>query len=195
MLTNASDVTELLDQYWNDIKTRVENYIKEYNEKFGANIEIDNFKIPICLGCDAASLTKFTEKVDKNKKTGNAKFRVDKNISKKIKKNAFQKLVMENTDSQNDITSLDDPQNDINNEDSQYFFTMLIQPFIWKIPCTVIHLTRSSNGHFSHKEANDILELLKLINAHPHFQAKYFAADGERGLNEYHEMAFKQYES
>lgn len=59
----------------------------------------------------------------------------------------------------------------------------------------VIHLTRSSNGHFSHKEANNILELLKSINAHLYFQAKYFAADGERGLDEYHEMAFKQYES
>lgn len=72
---------------------------------------------------------------------------------------------------------------------------MLILPFIWNFPCTVIHLARSSNGHFSHKEANDILELLKLSNAHPHFQAKYFAANGERGLDEYHEMAFKQYES
>ena len=48
---------------------------------------------------------------------------------------------------------------------------------------------------YPHKEANDILELLRLSNAHPHFQAKYFAANGERGLDEYHEMAFKQYES
>ncbi|KAK8861151.1 hypothetical protein M9Y10_012846 [Tritrichomonas musculus] len=71
---------------------------------------------------------------------------------------------------------------------------MLIQPFFWKILCTVIHLTRSINGHFSYKEAQDILELLNIINSHPHFEAKYFAADGEKGLDEYHEMAFKQYE-
>ena len=71
---------------------------------------------------------------------------------------------------------------------------MLLQPFTWKLPCTVAHLSKSINGHFSEREAEDILILLKLIDSHPHFQARFFSADGETALDKYHELAFKQYE-
>lgn len=191
LLTNSSDITKLLDQYWNDIKIRVKNYLDEYNTKFGTNIDVENFKIPICLGCDAASLTKFTEKIKKEKKSNSNNKTKEKRRRKKNKNKVFQKLIgLESDSNEENVIS----PHEVSEEDSQYFFSMLIQPFFWKIPCTVIHLPRSINGHFSDKEAQDILELLNIINSHPHFEAKYFAADGEKGLDEYHEMAFKQYE-
>ena len=82
----------------------------------------------------------------------------------------------------------------ISHEKANYFFTMLLQPLNWKLPVTVIHLTKSSDGHFSVNEAEDIRTIFGIINNHPHFQARYFAADGEHGLNDFHQLAFEKYE-
>lgn len=87
-----------------------------------------------------------------------------------------------------------EPSPEVTNEDTRYFISILLQPFVWKFPCTVIHLTRSIDGHFSQKEAEDIFNLMKLINEHKHFIARYLAADGEKSLDQYHELAFKKYE-
>ena len=78
---------------------------------------------------------------------------------------------------------------------SGYFFILLIQPFIWKLHMTVVHLLKSINCHFSVKQVEDINTLLEIIYSHPHFKYKYFAADGETSLDEFHEDAFSKFES
>ena len=113
---------------------------------------------------------------------------------KKVRENKisiFKKLVDGNLQKEHEFG----PSPEVTNEDARYFFSILLQPFVWKFPCTVIHLTRSIDGHFSQKEAEDIFNLMKLINEHKHFIARYFAADGEKSLDQYHELAFKSTKS
>ena len=55
------------------------------------------------------------------------------------------------------------------------------------MPILVIHLSKSVNGRFTVNEAKDLHTIISIINSHPHFNVKFFAADGEQGLNAFHE--------
>ena len=83
----------------------------------------------------------------------------------------------------------------VSNKNIKYFFSILLQPFIYTFPISVIHLTKSLNGHFSLKEGFDIYEIFKAINMHPNFSAHFLAADGETALDQLHRIAFQIYES
>ena len=187
VLTCSKDVTVLLDQYWKDVKDKVEVFLKEYNKKYSDNKQIDDFKINVVLGCDAAAFTNFSKKKKVKQK---AKSKANSTLKHQI----FNKLINGDFETSDLQKQFDNENIDITDDKTQYFFTMLLQPFAWTLPISVIHLTKSTNGHVSNKEALDIFMLLKMINSHPHFSVHYFAADGETALDEFHELAFKKYE-
>lgn len=189
-LVNSRDIMTLLDRYWHDIKFKVADYLNEYNLAYSTSIDIESFKIPICLGCDAAAVTTFTDKIKNEKTPDKKKTQEEKKKARIIKTSVFKELVKGEKKHCHKFVH----PNEISDDDSHFFFAILLQPFTWKFPCTVIHLTKSLNGHFSEKEAEDILQIVKIIDSHSHFQAKYFAADGETALDKYHELAFLEYE-
>ena len=149
LLTSSNDIDILLDKYWSDVENKVEVHLTEFNKKYSQNLSIDDYKIKICLGCDAASFTNF---VKKQKAVKNDLKLKDNN---EIKHKIFSKLVEGDFDT-SDIQEMMKTENNVNDEDAKYFFTMLIQPFCWKFPVSVIHLTKSINGHISQKESFDI---------------------------------------
>ena len=89
-LLNANAVNELLDQYLIDINEQIKNYINLYNKEFHKNISYDTFKINVCLGCDAASLTPFTNKRKKNSKKKKKK-KKETQVKRKASKSYYLK--------------------------------------------------------------------------------------------------------
>lgn len=191
ILTSSDEILPLLNQYWEDVEPKVEEYLTEFNNRYHTKFDIRNYKINISLGCDAASFTTFACKKKKNENQNKIDgIKAALNSLKQKKNDIFKDLVNGNFQSDGESQRIEIPD-----DCSGYFFTLLIQPFIWKLPVTVAHLSKSINGHFSVNEAEDIKTLLNIINSHPHFKCRYFAADGETSLDEFHEFAFKKYES
>lgn len=96
---------------------------------------------------------------------------------------------------EDDFKSIIENNIEIPDNKTRYFFTILLQPFVFNFPVFAIHLTKSENGHFSLKEAIDVNKLFKIINSHPKFEAHFFSADGETSLDDLHQIAFNMYES
>ena len=111
-----------------------------------------------------------------------------------IKKIIFRNLVKGKLSKTKEFKEIMEKREEIPDDKTHYFFTMIMQPLIWELPISVIHLTKSINGHFSLKEVQDIMILSDFINSHPNFEMKYFAADGAQSLDEFHETAFAVYE-
>ena len=78
LLLNVDDFNKLLNQYLEDIKDKIDEYVKEYNETFKTNITRETFKIQLCISCDAASLTPFTQQRKANKKKAKANKKAEK---------------------------------------------------------------------------------------------------------------------
>ena len=80
VLTDPFKLNEILDQYWLDNKEKAEKYINDFNNEYNTNEEIDDFKINLCVGCDAASFTSFGLR-NKKYKTKKSKKKKDKSES------------------------------------------------------------------------------------------------------------------
>lgn len=189
LLLNAERVNDLLNRYLIDTKDRINDLLREFNKKFKTNIKFDEFKIEICLSSDAASLTPFT-----NKKKDNEKEETEENNHHKPEKEIiFENLVKGGLDRDPNFIQAMKIREEVTDENAKHFFTMLLQPFMWDLPLTVVHLSKSINGHFSLNEIEDIMILAQIINSHPNFSMHYFAADGDDSLNKFHEVAFDVY--
>ena len=222
ILTNPNQITEILDKYWENNYDTILNYLKEFNSYFDKNENIDDFKINVCVGCDAASLTSFlskkrsnkskrkkhdiTSKVSKEKVDSKSKLKQKKEQIKKTRKKINEIKKMINARKKALFNSLVNGtfeaqfiqirnQNLLAENDSPNFITYLLQPLIWHLPIIVIKLSKSESGSIKLNDANDINIIFKIINSHKHFTAKYFAADGTKSLDELHRSAFDKYKS
>lgn len=79
ILSNPKEIASLLDKYWTNSYDTIVDYISDFNEKYNANLNIDDFKIDLVLGSDAASFTRFNSKSEKQSKQ-------KKKIFQKLKK-------------------------------------------------------------------------------------------------------------
>lgn len=194
LLTYSDSIMSLLNQYLYDIEPEISEYISEYYKRFHENLDIKNFKINICLGCDAASFTPFNQKKTKevDKSDDNEEIKKEK---KEIKKKMFQNIVKGEFEKNEQFYDRIDELYANNNEDKdEYFFSIMIHPYIWKFPIIPIHLGKSLNGHFSAHEAKSINQLLKIINDHKNYNVKYFVADGDTPIDDFHISAFEIYQ-
>lgn len=197
VLTNPFQITEILDQYWTNNLEIIQQNLIEYNKFFNENETIDEFKIHVCVGCDAASLTSFyskERKVKSNKKLN--LFFKSKEVKSLKEKISFDKNFFFNKLINGDfITDYIPNSNEINENNSPNFITYLLQPLNWHFPIIVIKLTKSESGSITLHDALDINIIFKVINDHPHFKADCFAADGTKSLSALHRIAFDKYSS
>ena len=139
----------------------------------------------MCIGCDGASLTRFTDK-KRHQKKKSKKTEEDKKKSL-IKTQIFQNLIDGNCE------TISYPKNVIDDINAENFITFIMQPLIWKLPVIVIHLTKSKTGSIEIEDANDINILFKTINQHQRFTARFLAADGNKSLDKLHKLSFNKY--
>ena len=205
-LTDSSQITYLLDSYWESNKHLIL-----------VNSSQESFEINCCLSCDAASLINFDakyEKVEDEDEEEEEEEYIEEEEKSEMKLlcerqkllNKRQKLLSERKKLLNEkkfiINQILNGSNDvlefqnneiISDEEAKFFFAFLLQPFDWRLPVMVIHLSKSLTGHQTLNEFYIIKNILTLINKHQHFSAHFFAADGELALNKLHREVFNRY--
>ena len=186
-LTNVEDIDVLLDSYWENKKEILKN--DKNSDTF------DSCTIEVCLGVDAASLTTYLKvvNIDENELIDENSDDPSQKEIKKIKYSIFKDIV----DGISKSSLPDKIKKYIDNfkmdDHPSYFFSFLFQPLDWRLPIIAVHLSQSETGHISLKEVLDIQTLLFKINSHKLFSVKYLAADGESGLNGFHQAIYNKY--
>lgn len=141
ILVNAYSVNQLLNQYHIDVKDKINDLLIEYNKAFKTNLTYDTFKIHVCLSSDAASLTPFTNQQKDSKLKDSTK----ENHYNDEKAKIFENLVNGGLDKDEDFRRSMEIRETIPDQKVHHFFTMILQPFIWNFPLTVVHLSKSVN--------------------------------------------------
>ncbi|KAK8845207.1 hypothetical protein M9Y10_021391 [Tritrichomonas musculus] len=189
-LSNADEIDFLLDKYWESNKSKIQ--LKNEND-------IASYKIRVCLGCDAASLTTFLKvnNDEEMEETEENQCNISNDNIKEMKNQIFKNIVDGNFSASHnpEIINYLQLHDKLIGDNASFFFSFLILPFDWRLPVMAVHLSKSESGHVSLKEACDIEKLISKIQDHSHFSIKHFSADGETGLNGFHLAAYERYSS